>query len=164
MKVRNAEARDAAAIAAIYNPYIASTVITFEEDLVDAATVAGRIHSVQEAGFPWLVMEGAEGIAGYAYATTWRTRAAYRFAVETAVYLPPEHFGRGIGSALYRELEQRLAAVGIRAMIGCIALPNDPSVALHEKLGFQKVGHFPKVGLKFEQWIDVGFWQKSPAR
>lgn len=164
MKVRNAEARDAAAIAEIYNPYVASTVITFEEEPVDEATIAGRLRAVQEAGLPWIVMEEADGIAGYAYATTWRTRAAYRYAVETAVYLPPVNFGRGIGSTLYRELEQRLAAGGMRAMIGCIALPNDPSVALHEKLGFGKVGHFPGVGRKFDQWIDVGFWQKTLAR
>jgi L-amino acid N-acyltransferase YncA len=164
VKVRNAEARDAAAVAAIYNPYIASTVITFEEDLLDAGALADRFRAVEATGLPWLVMEDAGEIAGYAYATTWRTRAAYRYAVETAVYLPPERFGRGIGSALYRELEQRLASAGIRAMIGCIALPNEPSVALHEKLGFEKVGHFPEVGRKFDRWIDVGFWQKSLAR
>ncbi|MET0291276.1 MAG: N-acetyltransferase family protein [Steroidobacteraceae bacterium] len=164
MQVRNAEARDADALARIYNPYITSTVITFEEDPVDAPEMARRVGGVQDAGLVWLVMEDDAGVAGYAYATTWRTRAAYRHSVETAVYLPPDRFRSGVGSTLYLALAERLATRGIRAMLGCIALPNEPSVALHEKLGFEKVGHFPGVGRKFDRWIDVGFWQLNLSR
>lgn len=161
VKIRDASAFDGDALARIYNPYIDATTITFEEQRVDAATMAARVENVRDAGLAWVVAELDGNVAGYAYATTWRTRAAYRFAVETAVYLPSEHYRARLGTALYTALEERLHARGIRCLIGCIALPNEPSVALHEKLGFAKVGHFPAVGWKFGRWIDVGFWQKA---
>jgi L-amino acid N-acyltransferase YncA len=157
--VRDASADDAAGIAAIYNHYIAETVVTFEEEPVEGNDVVARMADVRAASLPWLVAEESSRLLGYAYAARWNKRSAYRHSVETTVYLAPEHTGRGLGSLLYAELFRRLEALGIHAVIGGIALPNDASVALHEKLGMRKVAHFPEVGFKLGRWVDVGYWQ-----
>jgi L-amino acid N-acyltransferase YncA len=161
LRVRAAEAADADALADIYNPYIRDTIITFEETPVSAAEMARRVAEVGGHGLPWLVAEARGAVIGYAYATPWRTRHAYRFAVESTVYLAPEGSGRGIGTRLYEALFERLADAGVHAVIGGIALPNPASVALHEKLGMAKVAHLPEVGFKFGRWIDVGYWQRT---
>ncbi|HEX8606942.1 MAG TPA: GNAT family N-acetyltransferase [Pseudoduganella sp.] len=120
----------------------------------------GRIAAVQDGGLPWLVLETAGGVvAGYAYATRWRVRHAYRFSVETTVYLAHDSTGKGYGTALYTALLQRLREAGCHLAIGGIALPNEASVALHERLGYRKVAHFGEVGRKFDRWIDVGYWE-----
>jgi phosphinothricin acetyltransferase len=149
---------DAAAIAGIYNPYIRETVITFEEEEVSAEEIASRIARVT-ANYPWIVWEEAGRVIGYAYGSTWRTRHAYRFAVESAIYLDSAHLGKGIGKRLYQALIQELRMRGFHSLLGCLALPNDPSVRLHESLGFAKVGHMKEAGWKFERWVDVGFWE-----
>ena len=156
--IRPATAQDAAALAAIYNYYIAETIVTFEEDTIDAAEMATRIAEVT-AKFPWLVWEQGGKVLGYAYASTWKSRCAYRNSVESTVYLRQDMGGRGMGFPLYTELLRLLQAQGLHAAIGGIALPNPASVALHEKCGFQKVGEFIEVGHKFGQWINVGYWQ-----
>jgi phosphinothricin acetyltransferase len=161
MRIRPAEPGDAAAIAAIYNHYIAETVITFEEVPVPAAEIARRIEDVRAAGLLWLVAEQAGRIPGYAYATKWRDRSAYRFSAEVTVYLDPSDVGRGIGSKLYAELFPQLTARGVHAALGGIALPNEASIALHEKFGMRKVAHLEEVGFKFDRWIDVGYWQRT---
>jgi phosphinothricin acetyltransferase len=157
--IRAAAPADAAAIAAVYNHYIAQTVVTFEEELVSPAEIARRIEDVRSASLPWLVAEQAGRLAGYAYATKWRPRSAYRFSAEVTVYLAPADAGRGIGSKLYAELFPMLRARGIHAVMGGIALPNEASVALHEKFGMRKVAHFSEVGFKLDRWVDVGYWQ-----
>ncbi|MEQ9004155.1 MAG: N-acetyltransferase family protein [Pseudomonadales bacterium] len=159
--LRPATAADAEALARIYNPYILDTIITFEETAITAAEMARRVAEVDGYGLPWLVAEHAGAVVGYAYATRWRTRHAYRFAVESTVYLGPEAIGRGIGTQLYEALFEALRQRGTHAVIGGIALPNDASVGLHEKLGMRKVAHFPEVGFKFGRWIDVGYWQRN---
>ncbi|MEQ8486255.1 MAG: N-acetyltransferase family protein [Pseudomonadales bacterium] len=159
--LRPATAADAEALARIYNPYILDTIITFEETAITAAEMARRVAEVDGYGLPWLVAEQAGAVVGYAYATRWRTRHAYRFAVESTVYLGPEAIGRGIGTQLYEALFEVLRQRGTHAVIGGIALPNDASVGLHEKLGMRKVAHFPEVGFKFGRWIDVGYWQRN---
>lgn len=156
--IRPCEPRDAAAICKIYNYYIRDTVVTFEESEVDAAEMAARIATVT-AQHPWLVREVGGVVVGYAYAASWKTRSAYRFAVETTVYLAAEHTGQGHGLALYQELLARLRATSVHCLIGGIALPNAASVGLHEKLGFRKIGQFSEVGWKFDRWIDVGYWE-----
>jgi len=123
--------------------------------------IARRMERVQSACLPWLVAEEDSQVVGYACATPWKTRTAYRFSVEITVYLVPERAGRGIGSALYRNLLAILQARGIHAVIGGIALPNEASVALHEKFGLRKVAHFQEVGFKLNRWIDVGYWQRT---
>lgn len=149
---------DAAAIVTIYNHYIATTTISFEEHAVTPEEMAGRIRDVT-AGLPWLVYEQDGAVLGYAYATKWRARSAYRFAAETSVYLEFGQGGKGIGKALYKALLEELRAREIHMAIGGIAQPNEASVALHESLGFEKVAHFKQVGRKFDRWIDVGYWE-----
>jgi phosphinothricin acetyltransferase len=158
MAIRPATVQDAAEITAIYNHYIEHTVITFEELLVDVNEMQTRINQTS-ANFPYLVYEREGSLVGYAYATQWRPRSAYRHSVEVTIYLQKSQGGLGVGSALYSELVTQLRQRGFRTAIGGIALPNAASVALHEKLGFEKVGHIKQVGFKFEQWIDVGYWQ-----
>lgn len=159
MSIRMATVEDAAAIAAIYNPYVADTCITFETEPVQAAGMAARITEVLDAGLPWLLAEDAAGAAGFAYASKWKGRCAYRFSVESTVYLHRGHTGRGIGRALYGRLLEEIRARRMHAVIGGIALPNAASVALHERLGFRKVAHFEQVGYKQDRWVDVGYWQ-----
>lgn len=164
--IRNAQVEDAGFIAGIYNHYVASTTITFEEEPVSTGEMARRIQAVQAGGLPWLVAEIDGTVAGYAYATKWRERSAYRFAVESTVYLRHDAHRRGLGKALYEELLAVLAASGVHVVIGGIAQPNPASVALHEKLGFDKVAMFREVGRKFDRWVDVGYWERvlSPLR
>jgi phosphinothricin acetyltransferase len=156
--IRAAAAGDPAAIAAIYNHYVARTVITFEEEPVSAPEMARRIEATS-ASLPWLVAEREGEVVGYAYATPWRARSAYRFSVEVTVYVDPDRPRLGIGRRLYEALLPELHARGIHAAFGVIALPNDASVALHERFGFEKVAHLREVGFKFDRWIDVGYWQ-----
>jgi L-amino acid N-acyltransferase YncA len=159
MEIRDATPDDAAAIVAIYNHFVANTAISFEEEAVAESAMRQRIADVRESELPWLVAMVDGKLAGYAYASRWRARAAYRSSVESTVYLAPEQAGQGRGSALYAQLIARLREAGIHLVIGGIALPNAPSIALHEKMGFDKVAHFSEVGRKFERWIDVGYWQ-----
>jgi len=157
--IRNATPADAPAIAAIYNHYIIGTIVTFEEEEVTAKEIVRRIKEVQTAGRPWLVAEEAGRILGYAYASGWKSRCSFRYSLETTVYLDRTATGRGLGTALYTALITNLRQTKTHALIGGISLPNAASVALHEKLGFQKIGHFKEVGYKLERWIDVGYWE-----
>jgi phosphinothricin acetyltransferase len=156
--IRAATAADAAAIVAIYNHYIKNTAVTFEEAPLAAADMAQRIANIT-ADYPWLVFERAARVLGYAYASRFHARSAYRFTVETTVYVAHDaHRGR-IGTELYATLVERLRARNLHRALGVIALPNDASVGLHEKLGFRKVGETEEVGWKFGRWINVGYWQ-----
>ena len=158
-EIRPATRADAARICAIYNHYVASTTISFEEAPVAESDMAGRIADVTGGALPWLVLEVDGEVAGYAYATRWRARPAYRHAVESSVYLDPALAGRGHGRRLYARLLDELRMRGLHTVIGGIAQPNEPSVALHEGLGFRKVAHFTEVGFKLGSRIDVGYWQ-----
>lgn len=158
--IRNADKSDADNIADIYNYYIENSVISFEEKTVSGADMRRRIESVQEAGLPWVVAVEDDVVVGYAYATKWKERSAYRFSVEASVYLSYQKLGRGLGVRLYETIFTSLQAAGVHTVIGGIALPNPASVALHEKMGMTKVAHFEKVGFKFQQWHDVGYWQR----
>lgn len=157
--VRSASAADAEVMADIYNYYIRNTVITFEEEPVTAQTMAARVADVQNASLPWLVAELDDALVGYAYANKWKVRSAYRYSVETTIYLGHGHQGHGVGKRLYSELLSVLRAGGIHVAIGGAALPNEASVALHEKLGFERVATFRQVGFKHDRWVDVAYWQ-----
>jgi L-amino acid N-acyltransferase YncA len=161
LNIRSATGDDAGPITSIYNHFVLSTSISFEEAAVPVQEMAQRIADVQSADLPWLVAEVDGVIVGYAYATKWRVRHAYRFSVESTIYVAPDRPGKGIGTTLYRALIDRLRAGGYHLAIGGIAQPNAASVALHEKLGFKKVAHFEEVGFKFGRWTDVGYWQLS---
>ena len=157
--IREAEEGDFAEIAEIYNHYIRNTLVTFEECDIDRYEISTRIAKVKAEGLWWLVAEERDRICGYAYATNWHQRSAYRHTVEVSVYLHSEYVGNGHGTTLYKELFSRLDAKGLHIAIGGIALPNPSSVRLHEKFGMEKVAHFREVGYKLGQWIDVGYWQ-----
>jgi L-amino acid N-acyltransferase YncA len=157
--LRLATPADAAAIAAIYNHYVLHTVVTFEEEAVTTEDMAQRIAEVLAAGRPWFVWEENSRVLGYSYASGWKSRCSYRFSLETTVYLDQAATGRGLGTKLYTALIDTLRPTKVHALIGGVALPNAGSVALHENLGFQKIGHFKEVGWKFDQWIDVGYWE-----
>lgn len=159
--IRDAVKSDSEAIANIYNYYIEHTDISFEETPVSGSDIERRIESVQGAGLPWMVAMEDDAVVGYAYATKWKERSAYRFSVEASVYLSHQMHGRGLGAKLYETIFARLKENGIHTVIGGITLPNPASVALHEKMGMRKVAHFEKVGFKFNQWHDVGYWQLS---
>jgi len=156
--IRAATTADAAAICAIYNHYVLSTTITFEEVAVPPAEMESRIGETLPS-LPWLVWEQDGGMRGYAYASKWKGRCAYRHSAEVTVYLDPESTGRRIGTQLYTALLADLRERKFHTAIGGIAQPNAASVALHERLGFRKVAHFEQVGWKFGRWIDVGYWQ-----
>ena len=111
------------------------------------------------AAHEWLVLERGGEILGYAYAARFRERAAYSHATESTIYLRHGLEGRGLGTPLYAELVRRTFGLGYRHLVGAIALPNEPSVRLHEKLGFVKAGHLFRIGRKLERWVDVGNWQ-----
>lgn len=156
--IRTSTAADAAAIAGIYNHYVRETVVTFEETPVSVEEMARRIAEIG-GQFPWLVWEEDGAVVAYAYASRWKSRSAYRFSVESTVYVDRNHHGRGLGSNVYAALLDDLRRRGFHSTVGGIALPNPASVALHERLGFTKIAHFAQVGWKFERWVDVGYWQ-----
>ncbi len=157
--IRDGRAADSGQIAAIYNHYIDNSIATFEENALDPADMEGRMAEVAEAGLPWLVAARGDSIEGYAYASRWNGRCAYRFSVETTVYLAPDCTGRGVGATLYEALFDELRERGFHVAIAGISLPNPASIALHEKFGMEKVAHFSEVGYKYGGWIDVGYWQ-----
>ena len=159
--IRTAKPDDAAAICSIYNPYVLGTTITFELEAVTVEAMAERIVDVS-AILPWVIFEADGAVKAYAYATRWKAaRPAYRYSVETTIYVGDNYRGQGLGARLYRDLIDKLKQQGMHRAIGGIALPNAGSLALHEKLGFKKVAHFEQVGWKFDRWIDVGYWQLS---
>jgi len=171
-RIRPATAADAAALAAIYNHYVRHSVVTFETDVVTEAHMRARLAHLATAGLPWLVAvepqdHDADAVVGYAYASTFKERAAWRHCLETSVYVAHDAHGRGLGRALYTELFAQLAALSaeqsphapIHTLIAGIALPNPASVALHEAMGMEPVGVVRQGGRKFDHWIDVGYWQ-----
>jgi len=158
MTIRAATARDADAICAIYNPHIRGTIVSFEEVEVTIPEMAERIAGVTQ-NFPWLVAERADTVVGYAYASRFHARTAYRHSAETTIYVEEAARGRGLGTELYFALLDSLRPMSLQTALALIALPNAASVALHEKCGFKKVAHLSEVGFKFGRWIDVGYWQ-----
>ncbi len=157
--IRDVRLDDAKAITEIYNHYIDNTVISFEEVLIEPSDMTERIQAVLAISLPWLVLEENGIVLGYAYATQWKARSAYRFVVEVSVYLESTQGGKGLGTQLYEALFTKLKQMDLHVVIGCITLPNPASVHLHEKFGLEKVGHFANVGRKFDAWHDVGYWQ-----
>jgi phosphinothricin acetyltransferase len=157
-RVRRATAADAAACVDIYRPYVLDTAITFETDVPTVQEMANRIVEAL-AMHEWLVLEADGNITGYAYAHQFNSRAAYRWSVETSVYLGQDGRRAGGGRMLYAELLRRLAERGFRRAFAGIAQPNEASNALHEVLGFAAAGYYRRVGWKLGAWHDVQWWQ-----
>lgn len=145
---------------AIYAPIVRETTISFELEPPSETEFQQRIKSYQQQ-MPWLVCEINGEVAGYAYASPHRTRAAYQWSVESSVYVGKNHRRKGIAKALYTSLFKLLQLQGFYNVVAAIALPNQPSVAVHEAVGFLPVGVFHRVGFKFGKWRDIGYWQLS---
>jgi L-amino acid N-acyltransferase YncA len=159
MRVRSATPADAAACAAIYAPYVTDTAISFETEPPSADELAGRIAAAHE----WLVLEDDGRVAGYAYASPFHPRAAYRWACEVSVYLERGRRRTGAGRALYEALLAALAARGFRVAVAGMTLPNPASEGLHRALGFEPVGTYRRIGYKFGAWHDVAWTQRMLA-
>lgn len=157
VRLRSATPDDAAACLAIYAPYVRDTVISFEYEPPTVEEMHARISAVLPHK-PWLIAESERGVAGYAYASTFRARVAYQWTAEVAVYVDAALHARGVGRRLYTALIDRLRSLGYRTLVAGISLPNPQSVGFHEALGFRKSAHFPAVGFKFGAWHDTGFW------
>lgn len=154
---------DAAAVAAIYAAFVRDSAVSFETEPPGPDEMGERM-AAGGALYPWIVAEDDVGaLLGYAYAAAFRTRPAYRFTVETTIYLRPGAEGRGLGRALYEPLLDTLTAQGFTQAIAAITLPNPASVGLHERLGFVPAGTYRRVGWKLGAWRDVGLWQRPLA-
>ena len=163
--IRPATPADATAIAAIYAPYVLSGTVSFETDAPDARAIRTRM-AASDGLYPWIVatVAGADSgdgdvVLAYAYASKFRDRPAYRYVVETSIYVATTTTGNGVGRLLYEALVDTLRAQGFTQAIGVISLPNDSSITLHEQAGFQRAGVYREIGFKHGRWIDVGFWQ-----
>lgn len=160
MNIRQVKDDDIVRITEIYNWYILNTTVTFETEAISPAEMKKRVQE-KVANHDWLVKELNQEIIGYAYYGPFRSRSAYNHTVELTVYLAQESIGKGFGKSLYGELIRSAEEHGFRELIGVIALPNQKSTMLHQKLGFEEIGVLKKVGYKFDEYIDVGIWQKS---
>ena len=160
--IRLADAGDVEAMLAIYAPVVENTAISFELVPPSADEFGARLANAL-ARYPWLVCEIGGEVAGYAYAGEFKTRAAYQWSVETTVYVRADRRRLGVGRAVYASLFACLRIQGFRAAYAGIALPNAASVALHESMGFERVGVYPKVGYKLGAWRDVGWWRLALA-
>jgi len=160
LSIRQATEADAPALLAIYTPFIESTPVSFETVVPGVEEFAGRIAKCLSK-WQYLVAERDGVVAGYAYGSTHRERAAYRFSVEVSAYLDPRFRRQGIGSALYTRLFEDLIAKGYCSAFAGITVPNDASVGMHRSVGFEMIGVFRNIGWKFDRWHDVAWMQRS---
>lgn len=156
--IRLAERRDVAGILEIYAPFILHTAVTFEEIVPDEESFWKRIQEIMEE-LPYLVCEIDGRIAGYAYASAYRSRASYRWTKEVSVYVHPDFHRKKIADALYTSLNELVRYQGIADLLAIITMPNIPSVAFHEHFGYVKCGEFSKVGYKLDEWQNVGWFE-----
>lgn len=163
MIIRSATLNDAQAIADIYQPYVLETAISFELEPPSVSEMKSRMVEVM-AMFPWLVSEVDGRVLGYAYACPFRSRPAYRWSVESSIYVQRGCERIGLGKALYSQLLEMLKHQGVVNVMGGMTLPNVPSQKLHEHFGFVEVARYKGVGFKMGQWRDVGHWQLQLAR
>ncbi len=161
LSIRPATDRDLAAITAIYGHHVLHGVASFEDQPPDCAEMARRRCAILDRGLPYLVAEGVGPVLGYCYASPYRTRSAYRFTIEDSIYVDADETGRGIGRALLAELIERCTAQGYRQMVAVIGGSDQwPSIRLHARLGFARVGVLPAVGFKFGGWVDTVLMQR----
>ncbi|MEG3087949.1 GNAT family N-acetyltransferase [Sphingomonas sp. PB4P5] len=159
--IRPARPEDAAAIAAIYAPFVLTGTVSFETEAPDARQMRTRM-TASDGMYPWIVATNGDedgGVLAYAYATKFRDRPAYKYVVETSIYVTGTVERQGVGRLLYEALIDTLRAQGFTQAIGVLALPNEASIGLHEATGFRRQGVYREVGYKNGRWIDVGFWQ-----
>ena len=157
--IRTACPADAPALLQIYAPYVTDTTVTFEYDVPSPDAFAVRIQNTLEK-YPYLVAEQHGVILGYAYASAFKSRAAYAWAAETSIYVQQGCHGKGVGQALYARLETLLEKQHVYSINACITYPNDESIRFHEKNGYQICAHFHRCGYKFGRWLDVVWMEK----
>lgn len=158
IRVRPVNAGDFDAVAALTNHFIVNTAIHFSTERVTPDGLRAAWESSRRR-YPFLVAVDEHGFAGYAKAGVWRERAAYQWTPEVGIYIEERTRGRGVGKTLYRALLDEMKARGFRSAVAGITLPNEPSIRLHERVGFIKCGHVRDAGFKLGAWHDVGFWQ-----
>lgn len=157
--IRTATLDDAGSLLEIYRPIVLNTAVSFELEPPTLEQFRQRIQKALD-GWDWLVAEADGRPIAYAYGTSLRPRAAYRYAVETSAYVHPDYYRLGIGRQLYEKLLTALTNKGFCSAYAVIALPNEASITLHKKVGFKYIGTFPKVGRKFNQWHDISWWHR----
>lgn len=160
MNIRVAVPEDASDLVRIYAPYVTNTAVTFEYKIPGVEEFAERIRETLKR-YPYLVVEEAGSVFGYAYASPFKARAAYAWSVETSIYLYPDARGRGIGTALHRELEKLLRRQNVCNLCACITYPNHESIDFHKKMGYRTVAHFNSAGFKLEAWHDIVWMEKE---
>ena len=158
--VRPATEADGPTLLAIYRPYVERTAISFETVTPSLEEFVRRIRTATE-GWAWLVAELDGGCVGYAYGSSHRERAAYRWSVETSAYVRESSHRRGIGRALYTRLLEALRQRGFCNAYAGMTLPNPASEALHRAVGFEPIGVFKAVGRKFDTWHDVAWFHRN---
>ncbi|WIM87804.1 N-acetyltransferase family protein [Candidatus Mycobacterium wuenschmannii] len=158
VRIRSATEDDLVRVRDILNHYIEHSVFNFRTEPQSLDEVRA-LWTLRHQRFPWLVAVADERVIGFAYAGPYNERAAYRWTVESTVYVDSSAHRRGAGDALYAELLNRLRDSGFHSAVALIALPNDPSVRLHERHGFEFVGRVREAGFKHDAWHDVGYWQ-----
>ena len=156
--IRHCNITDAEAICNIYNHYVLNSTSTFEVEPITVTNMEKRIKQYTGKN-PWLVYQEDNKILGYAYANEWKSRVAYKHTKEVSIYITSSSGTKGIGTALYKTLIETIKKSSCHALVAIITLPNDPSTKFHEKFGFKKVAHLTEVGNKFNQWLDVGYWE-----
>lgn len=161
--IRLATPADAAAIAGIYGPYVTDTPVSFEEERPGEEEMARRMAGDGSGLYPWLVAEAEGRVVGFASSSPFRTRPAYRWTVETGVYLDSQAQGRGLGRALMEQMLELLTRQGFTAVVAGVTLPNQPSVALHEKLGFVPTATYRDTGFKLGEWRTVQVFARDLA-
>lgn len=152
---------DVTPITAIYSYYVKNAVVTFDLDVPSEAAMADKFGHMVELGHPVIVAEEKGAVRGYAYASTFRPRPAYRFTCEDTLYLAPDAVGQGLGSMLMGELIAQSQAFGFKQMIAIITGGTEASIALHRKFGFKVLGEFPQLGYKFDRWLDIVHMQRA---
>ena len=161
MIVRPASAADVAAIQSIYAHHVLHGLASFEEEAPSVAEMRSRYDNIVAGGFPYLVVEEAGEVLGYGYCSLYRTRSAYRYALEDSIYVRKDVHGKGVGSALLRELIARCEKLGYRQLIAVIGdSANSASISLHSSHGFLRVGTLRSAGFKFNRWVDSVLMQR----
>lgn len=156
--IRLFELRDLPELLKIYNFYVETSIATLDHKKASFKKFSNKLKTISKR-YPCFVYEKDGKILGYCYASLWKEKDGYNKTVESTIYISQDHNRNGVGTKLYRHLIAELKRLNYEVVIGCLSLPNAISVALHEKLGFMKVAHFPGIGYKFDKKIDVGYWQ-----
>ncbi|GAA4235927.1 GNAT family N-acetyltransferase [Postechiella marina] len=156
--IRDFNKKDIKQLLDIYNYYVLNSIVTFDIEPLSLSTFTEKVTRINN-DYPFIVFEEDNQVLGYAYGSKWRPKPAYKQTVESTVYVKNGVHGKQIGTKLYQELLRLFKQEDYHVVLGGLTLPNNASVKLHQKFGFEQVAHFKAVGRKFDTWLDVAFWQ-----